>query len=68
MAPILFAVVFIAALLVFAYATHSSETPTVVLIYLPFLLVIGYAYVALVHGVRLALSPSGLIERDQNAV
>jgi hypothetical protein len=39
----------------------------VVLIYLPYLLVVGYAYVTLVHVLRFAVLSYGLITGEQHA-
>ena len=56
------------ALLVFWYGTETSEPAVVVIAYLPYLLVTGYAYVALIHIGQLAFTSCGLIKGDEGAV
>jgi hypothetical protein len=68
-APLLFAPVFILYLAVLGYFLPSPE-PFIdnVLFYLRYLLGVGYAYVVLVHLLRLGLSRRGWFNERQTAV
>jgi hypothetical protein len=67
-APLLFIPVFVLYLFLFGYIVQTSEPfwPTA-LFYMPYLLVVGFAYVGLIHLLRLVLSRCGWVsggERD----
>jgi len=64
--PLLFAAAYMLSILAFAAVMGSGEPKIVVLLYLPYLLAIGYGYVGLVHALRVVLSVTGVL-RDQKA-
>jgi hypothetical protein len=67
-APVLFVPVFVLYLFVFTYVVQTSEPFwSTVLFYVPYLLAVGFAYVGLIHLLRIVLSRVGWVsggERD----
>jgi hypothetical protein len=59
--PLLFAAAYMLSLLAFTAVMGSDEPKVVVLLFLPYLLAIGYGYVGLVHALRVVLSVTGLL-------
>jgi hypothetical protein len=68
--PVLFALVYMVALLVFSFSTarETSESAITVFGFLPYVLVTGYAYLALIDIGRRALIFFGLIQVGECAV
>jgi hypothetical protein len=64
--PLLFAAAYMLSLLAFTAVMGSDEPKIVVLLFLPYLLAIGYGYVGLVHALRVVLSVTGVLQ-DANA-
>lgn len=68
-APLLFFPIFILQMLLLEYREGHFEPPvTMIQIFLPYVLGTAYAYVALVHILRITLSYFGLINSDEGAV
>ena len=64
--PLLFAAAYMLSVLAFTAVMGSGEPKIVVLLYLPYLLAIGYGYVGLVHALRVVLAVTGVLH-DQKA-
>jgi len=67
-APLLFVPVFVLYLFLFGYVVQTSEPfwPTA-LFYVPYLLAVGFAYVGLIHLLRLVLSHLGWVSSSERA-
>jgi len=59
--PLLFAAAYMLSLLAFTAIMGGGEPKVVVLLYLPYLLAIGYGYDGLVHALRVVLSVTGVL-------